>query len=242
MTGGIEETASWAVRKLLRASRQGTLATTDAGQPHVSLVTPACAPDLSLLILTSELSPHTRHLRADPRCALMVAGPPAETNPQTAPRVGVTGIARPEPDPALKARWLAVHPYAELYAGFGDFSLWRITLEGGQFVGGFARAARLSATDLAPDAEAVARIAASEAGIVAHCNQDHADTMALIAGGGEGEGWRMVAADVDGCDIASGERVVRVAWSSPVSDAGGVRTELVRLARAARANFPPAPS
>jgi hypothetical protein len=42
----------------------------------------------------------------------------------------------------------------------------------------------------------------------------------------------MVAVDVDGCDLAQGERVVRVAWSAPVVDAGGVWAELVRLARA----------
>ncbi len=46
--------------------------------------------------------------------------------------------------------------------------------------------------------------------------------------------WRMVAVDVDGCDLADGERVVRIHWSAPVADAGGVRRELVRLARAAR--------
>jgi hypothetical protein len=45
----------------------------------------------------------------------------------------------------------------------------------------------------------------------------------------------MVAVDVDGCDLADGERVVRVHWSAPVGDADGVRRELVRLARAGRA-------
>ncbi len=224
--------AVWEARRLLRAGRAATLATTDAGQPFASLVTPACAPDLSPLILISELSPHTHQLRADPRCALLVAGAAAEANPQTAPRIGVTGIARPEPDPALKARWLAVHPYAALYAGFGDFSLWRIAIAGGQFVGGFARAARLGATDLAPDPDAVARIAAAEASILAHCNADHAEALGLLAGGGQG--WRMVAADVDGCDLVQGERATRIAWSAPVADAGGVRRELARLADEAR--------
>ena len=44
----------------------------------------------------------------------------------------------------------------------------------------------------------------------------------------------MVTVDVDGCDLAQGERVIRVHWSAPVTDAGGVRRELIRLARAAR--------
>ena len=100
-------------RRLLRGARVGTLATSaTGGQPFASLVTPACAPDLSVLLLLSNLSEHTRHLRADPRCALLVAGPPETANPQTAPRLTVTGEAMRADDPALKARWLALHPYA----------------------------------------------------------------------------------------------------------------------------------
>jgi heme iron utilization protein len=44
----------------------------------------------------------------------------------------------------------------------------------------------------------------------------------------------MVAVDVDGCDLAEGERVIRIHWSTPVANPGGVRGELVRLAREAR--------
>ena len=40
----------------------------------------------------------------------------------------------------------------------------------------------------------------------------------------------MVAVDVDGCDLADGERVVRIHWSAPVADPADVRRELVQLA------------
>lgn len=226
----------WAARCLLRATRVGTLATVADGQPHAALVTPACAPDLSPLLLLSTLSDHTRQLHAEPRCALLVVGAPAERNPQTAPRLALTCRAAPADDPFLRARYLAVHPYAELYAGFGDFSLWRLSILGGRFVGGFGQARRLRPADLLPDPQAVAAIAAAEPGILAHCNTAHADALAAIAcgaGGQEGD-WRMVAADMDGCDLAAGEAVLRIAWSAPVSDPGGVRQALVALARAAR--------
>jgi hypothetical protein len=227
-----QESAAWAVRKLLRAARAGTLATTTAGQPFASLITPACAPDGALLMLLSELSEHTRHLRADPRCAVMVAGVAAEANPQTAPRVTVTGVAEAAPDPALKARWLAVHPYAALYADFGDFSLWRMAPTGALFVGGFGRARRLRAADLAPDPAAVAAVAGAAEAIIAHCTDAHADGMGRLADPEDPEGWRIVAVDTDGCDIARGERVVRVHWGEPVTDADAVRKEMIRLARA----------
>ncbi len=220
-------------RRLLRAARVGTLATVIEGQPFASLVTPACAPDLSLLLLLSDLSEHTRHLRADPRCSVLAAAAPENANPQTAPRVTVTGLAERFVDPALKARYLAVHPYAALYADFADFSLWRIQPLGGLYVGGFGRAARLRAIDLAPHPTAVAAIEAAAAGIIKHCNADHRDALAAIAGS-HGD-WRMVAVDVDGCDLAQGERVVRIHWSAPISDRDGVRRELIRLAGVARA-------
>jgi len=226
-------------RALLRAARAGTLASSGDGQPFASLATPAAAPDGSVLLLLSGLSEHTRHLRDEPRCAVMVAGPPTELNPQTAPRLTVTGIAAPEPDPALKARWVALHPYAAFYAGFGDFQLWRIVPKAGLYIGGFASATRLRQADLAWDPAAVQAVAAAEPGVLAHCNDDHADALDLIAAahGADGTGWRMVACDVDGCDLARGEAVIRVPWSVPVAGAAGIRTELVALTKMARRSY-----
>ncbi len=223
-------------RLLLRSARGGTLATIGNGQPFASLVTPAAAADASILLLLSSLAEHTRHLQADPRCSVMVAGPATGLNPQTAPRLTVTGLAEPEPDVRLKVRWVALHPYAAFYAGFGDFALWRVRPLAGLFIGGFASATRLEKADLDPDPAGVASIDAAEPGILAHCNADHADALGRIAAahGGAGDGWRMAACDVDGCDLARGETLLRVAWSAPAAGPGDVRTELVRLAHAAR--------
>ena len=223
--------AVWQARTLLRAARAGTLATVEDGQPYAALVTPAPAPDLSLLVLLSGLSAHTRHLRQDGRCALMVTGEATDTNPQTAPRLTVLGVAAEEPDPALKARWVARHPYAGFYAGLGDFRLVRIRPTGGQFIGGFASAHRLDAADLTPDAAAVAAVAEAEAALIADTG---AAALEAIAGG---PGWRLAAVDVDGCDLVREEAVQRVAWAGPVADGAGVRAELARL-EAARLPIP----
>ena len=217
------ESVVWQARTLLRAARAATLATQEGGQPYAALVTPAPAPDLSLLVLLSGLSAHTRHLAADGRCALMVAGEATDANPQTAPRLTVMGIASPEPDPALKARWVARHPYAGFYAGLGDFRLVRIRPTGGQFIGGFASAHRMSAEDLTPDPDAVAAVCAAEASLIAE-----ADPAMLERLAGE-PGWRLAAVDLDGCDLVRRETLRRIAWSAPVADADGVRAELLRL-------------
>ena len=227
---------AWQAACLLRSARVATLATQKDGQPYAALVTHAVAHDGTALMLLSGLSEHTAHLRADPRCALLVAGPAPEMNPQTAPRLTFLAVAAPEVDPALKRRWLAIHPYAGFYAHLGDFMLWRLAPTRGQLVSGFASAHRLSAADLTPGFTAVALMADAEAGILAHCNDDHAGTLDAIARdhGGNRTGWRMVATDIAGCDLACGDRVLRIAWSSFVAHPAQVREELARLARIAR--------
>ncbi|HWA79316.1 MAG TPA: DUF2470 domain-containing protein [Acetobacteraceae bacterium] len=237
------------VRRLIRHTRSGVLATLqpsgEGGAPFASLVTPAAAPDLSPLLRLSRLARHTRNLAADPRCALFLAGPAHGPDPQTAPRVSLLGTAAPLPDaPALEARWLALHPYAQAYAGLADFSLWRITVTEAHLVGGFGAITRLQPADLFADPAAVAAIAAAEPAILAHCNADHADALNAIAGAANGtagqvtgsppQPWRLVGVDVDGCDLAHGEAVLRVDFAAPVSGPDDVRAELVRLARAAR--------
>jgi putative heme iron utilization protein len=224
-------------RKILRAARAATLATQHDGQPFASLVTPAFAPDLAPLLWLSTLSEHTWQLMREPRCALLFQGAATEANPQTAPRVTLTGIAERIEDAGLKARWLARHPYAAIYADFGDFALWRVKPGGALLVGGFARAIRLRVGELMPDPAAVGSVAAAEAEIIQHVNQDHPDALAAIAqgllGGGSGA-WRLVAADVDGLDLALGETVLRLDFTTPATGPDSLRAELIRAARLGR--------
>jgi putative heme iron utilization protein len=48
----------------------------------------------------------------------------------------------------VRRRFLARHPKAELYAGFGDFAFWRMSVASAHLNGGFARAADLKAQDV----------------------------------------------------------------------------------------------
>ena len=228
--------AGFAARCLLRAARAGTLATQDAeNTPFASLVTPAIAPDGSVLMLLSALAAHTRHLRANPACALMVVGAAVGVNPQTAPRVTVTGQAVLDSDPALRRFWVDHHPYAAMYAAFSDFALWRLVPAAAHVVGGFARADRLTAAELLPPAGAVRALEAAAARIIGHCNDDHADALNVLAyQQGHVGHWRMLGVDCDGFDLVSGELVLRLAFDAPVDDGPGVRAALVRLVDAAR--------
>ncbi len=219
---------SWTARKLLRAAHQGSLATAAAGLPFASLVTPATAPDLSVLLLLSDLAEHTKHLRAEPNCALLVLGPPVAKNPQTTPRVAVSGVAELANDPELRSRYLAIHPYAAMYADFADFHLWRIRPASGLFVGGFAQAARLGAAELTADPAATAAIQAAGGSIMDEWNQTRSDVLARMAG--EPGPWRIAALDVDGCHLAQGEHVLRLDFPTPVVSEAELRRELARFA------------
>ena len=189
-------------------------------------------------MLLSDLSEHTRHLRMEPRCAVLVHGEKDGLNPQTAPRVTVTGLAEIEGDPLLKARWVTRHPYAAFYADFGDFNLWRMRVVAGLYVGGFARAHRLRGAELLPDVGAVGVVGAAEMDILEHCNSDHSDALDVIgkAHGLPGAGWVMTACDVDGFDLGREDEVRRIAWPAPVDGAGAIRAALVGMARSARAD------
>jgi len=136
-------------RLLIAQAKSASLATITEGSPFAALVTPAFLPDLSAILLLSQLSPHTRHLPANPACALLITGQPTTDNPQTAPRICLSGTAAPDPDPATRSNYLQTHPYAAQYVDFTDFAFWRLTFTTAHFIGGFAAAAKLSITQLA---------------------------------------------------------------------------------------------
>ncbi len=191
----------WQARKLLRGAKSAALSTQTAGQPFAALVTPAIAQDGAILLLLSDLAEHTRHLRTDPRCAVLVSSKPETANPQTAPRVCVTGIAaivaREDPaQAALLTCYLTWHPYAQLYAGFADFNLWRVVPAAAMFIGGFARATRLRGADLQPEP------------LPSQLVNYPADPLwldRLTAKHGIGSGWLIAGIDSEGLVLARGE-------------------------------------
>ncbi len=218
-----------ALRRVARGPRKAALATSMDGRPYVSLVTVALDQDLSPILLLSRLSEHTRHLLADPRASLLLDGTEGHANPQTGPRVTLVGTAAEAPGPRLKARFLALHPGAALYADFADFAIWRLRLERAHFVGGFGRAVWFDAP-LVPEAEA---LAACEDTLVAEVNAGGAEALtalAVAAGkAAEAGGWRLVAVDADGCDLAAAAESVRIAFPQPAEDGDVARRILADL-------------
>jgi putative heme iron utilization protein len=217
---------------ILRSRRSAALATAlaaDAGWPYASLVTIACDIDGSPILLLSALSDHTRNLDRDARASLLIENASRRANPQTGPRTTLLGRILADEEPRLRRRFLARHPGALLYAGFGDFRIFRMAVERVHWVGGFGRARWLDAAAILADADAARAIGEAEPTLLEEINRDYAaaiDRSATTLLGRVGSGWRIVAMDTDGCDLARGVASARLPFPRPVRDADDLRATL----------------
>jgi hypothetical protein len=221
-------------RGVVRSCDRATLATATADEswPYGSLVMTACDPDASPLLLISELAEHTKNLHADGRAALLFDGTAGLANPLTGTRVTVLGRLARCDDDAARRRYLARHPDAAEYAGFGDFGLYRMAVERAHIVAGFGVIHWIDSDDLLYDAALARELADREADIVGHMNADHGEAIALYATSlldREGGAWTMTGIDPEGCDLRCGGRVARLAFDAPVHDAAAARAALVAL-------------
>jgi putative heme iron utilization protein len=229
---------------LLRATRAGALATIDrnTGHPYCSLVNIATDADGSPLILVSRLSTHTANIEIDPRASVLLASS-GKGDPLAHPRLTVLGtfvnIDRNTPDGArVRRRFLSRHPKSNLYAGFGDFTFWRLHVASAHLNGGFARAADLQASDLVTNLEDAAEIVEIEESAVEHMNADHPDAVRLYATKllGEADGaWQVTGIDPEGLDLALGDHIARLAFAERVTNGLALRKTLAEWGARARA-------
>jgi heme iron utilization protein len=228
-------------RRLLRAADRAAMATTLAGRepvgaeswPYASLVLLACDHDAAPLLLMSDLAEHSKNIAAEARAALLIDGTAGRTDPLTGPRVTVLGTVEKTEDPRLKARFVARHPSAALYADFADFHLYRVTVTRAHFVAGFGRIHWIEAADFTFDAGAAALAEAEESLIQKLGNQ--ADRLAQLATGRRAEGWRVTGVDPEGLDLRREGAVARIEFAAPVATADALAATIDGLLQAATA-------
>ena len=228
-----------AARKLLREGRSGALATLmpPRQDPYCSLVNVATLPDGAPLLLLSRLALHTRNLLHDPRVSLLL-DERKEGDPLEGARVMLQGTVASTADGRARDRYLARQPEAEMFVDFADFGFYRITLEGAHLVAGFGRIVDLTASDLLTDLDEAAALVDAEPEIVAHMNEDHADTVRLYARAllhAPDGAWRCVGCDPDGLELQLGRTALRLTFPDRVTTPDALRQTLKRLAEEARA-------
>ena len=140
-------------RAVLQAASTGGLATLTAdGAPFASLVLVATTTEGEPILLLSGLAVHTQNLMRDSRASLLlVAGGGEGGDPLAGARLSISGSVAVDPDADSRRRFLAHHPEAEAYAGFGDFGFYRLAIAGAHLVAGFGRIVDLGRDDLIAD-------------------------------------------------------------------------------------------
>lgn len=223
-------------RALLRREDRAALATTLEGAPYVSLVLAALDLDASPLLLLSDLAQHSANIAADPRVALLYDGTAGLADPLAGPRLSVLGTAEPSADPRLLARFTARHPSSRLYAGFGDFRLYRVAVARAHLVAGFGRIEWIAGEALLQGGESAA-LAAAEPEILAAINADPAALRDLMADGPParaGEGWRATGIDPEGLDLRRAGEVARRDFPAAAPTPRAARRAFAALLAAAR--------
>ena len=250
---GVEPSDAERARTLAAGRVQGTLGTVarePQGTPFVSVAPFGIDEGGAPILCISEMAEHTMNLRLDPRCSLLISEVVDEgADPLAAGRVtllGTAAVVSDEDREAAKAAHLAGNPHAAYYVDFGDFHLWRVTVESIRFVGGYGRMSWVS-----PELWGSSRpdpVQGLAAGAIEHLNDDHADSLLLIAQvtGGRTDATSATALGLDryGLDLLAhgdaGTGRVRVPWPEEVTSPDQIRMASVELVKAARAAAPPA--
>lgn len=141
---------------LIRGARIAALGTARSGAASVSMAPFAFNEDFSAFhLLTSELAMHTQDMQKDKRVSLLISETDdGRDDPLTLARVELRGsaeilmVGEPGYLPA-RNRYIARFPKSAPLFEFGDFRLWHITMKGGRFVAGFAKAFNLTTEALA---------------------------------------------------------------------------------------------
>ena len=219
-----------------------------AGYPFGSIASYATDESGRPLFVISELAEHTRNLRADSRCSLLVAET-ADDDPLAIGRVTLIGTANAvaeDEQAAAKAHVVERLPSVGGYATFGDFSCWRLDVEAVRWVGGFGRMDWVDAEAYA--SASVDPVLAGRRAVIEHMNSDHADAgveLCQRALGETGLAPTVTAATFDlvdrfGCDYVAatteGTAFVRLGFDVPAVDVDDVRAAIIALLRAARAS------
>jgi putative heme iron utilization protein len=225
------------MRSIDRASLATSLGETRGSWPYASLVLVAADYDASPLLLISTLAEHTKNLTRDPHASLLFDGTQGLDDPLTGARVTVLGELRIDTDPVGRRRFIARHPSAALYAGFGDFALYRMAVARAHLVAGFGRINWVELPALLDNHDDAAWLRDAEPGVLDHMNRDHAATIDLYAErllGLGGNGWRLTGVDREGADLRRGGLVARLDFPSLVADLDAVRQSFVALAQSAK--------
>jgi hypothetical protein len=230
--------ASKHARQLLLKEYRGGLSTHSPAMPGFPFgsVVPYCLDANGWpLILISRIAQHTRNLKADGRCSLLV-GERAAEDVQAASRLTLLAEARQLAEPAAiesaAQRYYRYFPESRDYHRVHDFDFWVLEPVRWRYIGGFGAIHWLDHLALAnPFAVESGEV---EQSMVEHMNDDHAAAIARYveqAGLPQSAPAQMVGIDSEGFHLRIGQALHWLAFPEPCETPMAVRQALVAMAR-----------
>lgn len=226
------------LQQLLLQSYQGVLSTHSQhlqGYPFGSVV-PFCLDDQGrVVILISELAQHTKNLKMDSRCSLLVFAEGDDI--QAAARLTIVADAEPVAKADVEAiaqRYYRYFPQSMDFHKIHDFSFWVLQPVKYRYIGGFGRIHWAE-----PQVVQNPFSAQVETDMVEHMNQDHADALPLYAKlanivVADNVTISMTGIDSLGFHLRIGEKIVYITFPQAVTTPLQVRQTLVEMLKAAR--------
>jgi putative heme iron utilization protein len=223
-------------RQLLLKEYRGVLSTHSAampGFPFGSAVPYCLNEDGWPLILISRIAQHTKNLKADPRCSLLIAERGAE-DVQAAGRLTLLAEARPLTESlavnAAAERYYRYFSESRDYHRVHDFDFCVLQPVRWRYIGGFGAIHWLDDVALA---NPFAQADGGEGGMLDHMNNDHAAAIthyvarARLPSAPEAS---MVGIDSEGFHLRIGQAIHWLAFSAACTNPGAVRQALVAMA------------
>lgn len=224
-------------RQLLLKEYRGVLSTHSAAMPGFPFGSsvPYCLTENGWpLMLISRIAQHTKNLKADPRCSLLVAERGVE-DVQANGRLTVLAEARQLDDAsaidAAAARHYRYFPESRDYHNAHDFDFWVLQPVRWRYIGGFGAIHWLDDVALG---NPFARAGGAENGMLEHMNDDHAAAIAHYverAGLPSEPAAQMVGIDSEGFHLRIGQAIHWLAFPDTCDNPGAVRQALVSMAR-----------
>jgi putative heme iron utilization protein len=207
-------TIGFEARKLAKICRSGALATIDCrdGSPYASFCAVAFDHLGQPVFLLSDLADHTRNIRQNPKVSFLCEQASQRSNPQSGPRVTLTGAVTQVKQQNLKDVFLQIHPSAQMYMNFADFNFYILNVEKAHFVGGFGQAQWLEAEEYLGDSAAHLNFSNMQQRLIAHLNADFPELAVSCATKllkQRGKNWQLLRIDPDGMDLKLASKIVR---------------------------------
>lgn len=223
-----------AARQVVRHARSGALGTLarETGQAYVSLAAYACDYDVSPVFLLSDLADHTKNVHKNSQVSLLCEQASHLANPQAGPRVTLMGTLEKVTGDHECSIFEQCHPSSKMYAGFGDFNFYRLTIEKAHYVGGFGRAIWIDGAALCCDSAASLYFRENQKTLISVLNSDYPDlardcaTKLLKL---RGKNWKILRIDPDGLTLKLASKIVRYPFEKQVENETELHQVLAEL-------------